>query len=71
MLSRSYLLRVWEEIPGQGYRVSLKNVANGEQIGFADLETLFEFLKKQQRQDALFEEVKRPYSSMPTQDLQE
>ena len=71
LLSHSYLLRIWEESPGQGLRVCLKNVANGEQIGFADLETLIEFLKKQQRQDVLFEEVKRPYSSIPMQDLQE
>lgn len=60
--SKSYLLRVWEEEPGQGWRVSLKDVANGEQIGFPDLETLFDFLQKQQKHDAIANKIITPYS---------
>lgn len=70
-VSRSYLLRVWEEAPGQGWRVSLKEVNSGEQIGFPDLDTLFDFLKKQQKHDAVANEIKTPYSATQYPDLRD
>jgi hypothetical protein len=45
----SYLLRLWrvgvEE--GSTWRASLKSAHSGEQVGFASLEDLFHFLRKE------------------------
>ena len=45
----SYLLRLWRtSTDGQGvWRASLTDPLTGERIGFADLEALFEFLRRQ------------------------
>ena len=43
----SYLLRIWHSAEGdpQGYRVSLQDLATGERLGFATLESLFAFFE--------------------------
>lgn len=45
----SYLLRIWHSAEGdpqgQGRRVSLQDLATGERLGFADLESLFAFFE--------------------------
>ena len=45
----SYLLRLWRVEGGEQpvWRASLKSARGGEQVGFASLEELFEFLQKQ------------------------
>ena len=45
----SYLLRLWRVGAAEGptWRASLKIVHNGEQVGFASLEDLFHFLRKE------------------------
>jgi len=45
----SYLLRLWRtSTDGQGvWRASLTDPLTAERIGFADLEALFEFLRRQ------------------------
>jgi hypothetical protein len=43
----SYLLRIWHSAEGDphGYRVSLQDLATGERLGFATLESLFAFFE--------------------------
>jgi hypothetical protein len=45
----SYLLRLWRvgDAEGPTWRASLKSVHNGEQVGFASLDDLFHFLRKE------------------------
>jgi hypothetical protein len=45
----SYLLRLWRvrDAEGPTWRASLKGVHDGEQVGFASLEDLFHFLRKE------------------------
>jgi hypothetical protein len=44
----SYLLRLWRANGGEGaWRASLESTHAGERIGFADLEALFSFLRRQ------------------------
>ena len=45
----SYLLRMWRvgDAEGPTWRASLKSVHNGEQVGFASLEDLFHYLRKE------------------------
>ena len=44
---QSYILRLWPEgdPDAQVWRVSLIHIPDGERIGFADLESAFQFLK--------------------------
>jgi hypothetical protein len=46
---RSYLLRLWcvEGDKGRVWRASLQSTQTRQQVGFADLETLFEYLRAQ------------------------
>ncbi len=47
----SYILRLWrEDKPGSRWLSSLQNPISGERIGFADMDELFEFLRKKTRQ---------------------
>jgi hypothetical protein len=41
---RSYLLRLWQEAPGDADRVILQDVLGGETRGFPSLESLFAYL---------------------------
>ena len=41
---RSYLLRLWQEAPGDADRVVLQDVVGGETRGFPSLESLFVYL---------------------------
>lgn len=41
---RSYLLRLWQEAPGDGDRAVLQDVMGGETCGFPSLESLFAYL---------------------------
>jgi hypothetical protein len=41
---RSYLLRLWQEAPGDRDRVVLQDVLGGEMRGFPSLESLFAYL---------------------------
>jgi len=47
----SYLLRLWRVNHAQEtiWRASLKSASTGEQMGFASLDELFEFLRQQTR----------------------
>jgi hypothetical protein len=40
---RSYLLRLWQEAPGDADRVLLQDVVSGATRGFPSLESLFAF----------------------------
>jgi hypothetical protein len=42
---RSYLLRLWQEAPGDADRVLLQDVVGGETRGFPSLESLFVFFR--------------------------
>jgi len=42
--SRSYLLRLWQEVPGGRERALLQDVLGGEPRGFSSLESLFTYL---------------------------
>jgi hypothetical protein len=44
---QSYLLRLWRDGPGGRWHASLQDVKSGERIGFADLERLFAYLRRQ------------------------
>lgn len=45
---RSYLLRLWrEEQAGEPWRASLQSVATGERQGFASLDGLFDFIRRE------------------------
>ncbi len=45
---RAYLLRLWQVNDGQqDWRASLESAHDAERRGFADLETLFSFLRQQ------------------------
>jgi hypothetical protein len=44
---QSYLLRLWCEKDGAGWRATLENVATHESHSFSNLLTLFEFLNLQ------------------------
>ncbi len=48
---RSYLLRLWREVPDRGWRASLEDPRTGKRIGFASLEHLFAFLMEQVDRD--------------------
>ena len=61
---RSYLLRLWQEAPGDGDRVVLQDVVGGETRGFASLESLFAYLETARAQlegrgDSPIEEERR------------
>jgi len=43
----SYLLRLWSADEGQAWRVMLEAVGTHERHSFANLESLFEFLRRQ------------------------
>jgi hypothetical protein len=45
----SYLLRLWQEDSGvpEQWRASLESPRDGERLGFASLDELFAFLRKQ------------------------
>jgi hypothetical protein len=48
---QSYLLRLWQENSGEeGWRASLESAYSGGRRGFADLEALFDFLRRQTAQ---------------------
>ncbi|PWB56316.1 MAG: hypothetical protein C3F13_01905 [Anaerolineales bacterium] len=52
----SYVLRLWcEGKPGSRWLSSLQNPITGERIGFADMDELFEFLRKKTRQGDTFQ----------------
>ena len=42
----AYLLRLWQEEGAVSWRATLENVHTGEQVGFANLEKLFAFLRQ-------------------------
>jgi hypothetical protein len=42
---RSYLLRLWQEAPGDADRAVLQDVVGGETRGFPSLESLFAFFR--------------------------
>ncbi len=46
-LYRSYLIRFWRSHPLGELRVSLQNIQTGESTPFANVETLFAYLKEQ------------------------
>ncbi len=47
----SYILRLWREVkPGSNWLSSLQNPITGERMGFADMDELFEFLRKKTSQ---------------------
>jgi hypothetical protein len=45
----SYLLRLWQETGGETrcWRASLQDPHTGHRVGFADLEELFSFLRRE------------------------
>jgi hypothetical protein len=47
---RSYLLRLWQETPGDADRVVLQDVVSGEWRGFSSLESLFAYLNASRAQ---------------------
>ena len=47
---RSYLLRLWQEAPGDADRVILQDVLGGETRGFPSLESLFAYLEASRAQ---------------------
>jgi hypothetical protein len=51
---RSYLLRLWRVEGGRhaAWRASLRRVSSGEQVGFASLEELFDYLRAQTTQES-------------------
>ena len=61
----AYLLRLWRAsgVEPAAWRMSLEDPHTGERIGFANLESLFAFLKAQMGDDADREE--RSVSSGP------
>jgi hypothetical protein len=45
---QSYLLRLWRDNNEEkGWRASLESAQSGERKGFADLDALFDFLRRQ------------------------
>lgn len=45
---RSYLLRLWrEKQAGEPWRASLQSAATGERQGFASLDGLFDFIRRE------------------------
>ncbi|MGD1992527.1 MAG: hypothetical protein PVI59_04965 [Anaerolineae bacterium] len=44
---RAYLLRMWQEAPGQPWRALLQDAGTHERYGFADLDRLLAFLHAQ------------------------
>jgi hypothetical protein len=44
---QSYVLRLWRSNEGEPWRVMLERIDSHERLGFADLEGLFAFLKRQ------------------------
>jgi hypothetical protein len=63
----SYLLRMWQDCSDEGspplqevlWRASLQSPHTGEQIGFADLDNLFAYLKAQTDDESRAEEDQR------------
>jgi hypothetical protein len=51
---QAYMLRLWQDQAEAGsvWRASLESPYNGERIGFASLEALFDFLKQRAEQSA-------------------
>lgn len=43
----SYLVRLWQETPGAPWRASAQEVITDKRHGFANLESLFAFLREQ------------------------
>lgn len=43
----AYLLRLWRDSEQSPWRASLEDAQSGERHGFADLEQLFSFLRRQ------------------------
>ena len=48
---RAFLLRLWQEAPGQPWRALLQDATTQERYGFADLDCLLDFLHTQTGQD--------------------
>lgn len=46
--SKSFLLRIWQEMPDQDWRVSLKDVTSGKQVAFPTLDDLIAYLKERE-----------------------
>lgn len=45
---RSYLLRLWrEDQASEPWRASLQSAATGERQGFANLDTLFDYIRRE------------------------
>jgi hypothetical protein len=44
---RAFLLRLWQESPGQPWRASLQDAGTDERHGFPDLDQLLDFLHTQ------------------------
>ncbi|HEX9373868.1 MAG TPA: hypothetical protein VF897_22845 [Roseiflexaceae bacterium] len=58
----SFLLRLWQTSSGGSivWRASLESAQTGERYGFADLASLFAFLKEQTSGDASQDEHSQP-----------
>jgi len=54
---QSFLLRLWQEKPGEAWRASAKEILSGERVHFANLDDLFTYL---QTQTQLNDGEKRP-----------
>lgn len=51
LIYRSYLLRLWcEGLAGEPWRASLQSAATGERQGFASLDGLFDFIRREATQ---------------------
>jgi len=47
---QSYLLRLWREKPGESWRAMLESSSGNVRYSFADMDSLFSFLKNQTEQ---------------------
>lgn len=47
----AYMVRIWRENTNASWRASAQSVRTGEKIYFADLEHLFDFLRRQTTDD--------------------
>ena len=54
---QSYLLRLWRAGEGKTCRVVLEHVGTHERHGFADLESLYTFLREQMNDEIRVSEV--------------
>lgn len=56
----AYLVRLWQDSPGETFRASAQSVQSGEVVRFGSLRSLFTFLETESSNIALQDQMEQP-----------